>query len=127
VSVFIQGDRLVLDYNCFGEHHVVESDRTVPMGESVVGVRFRGKGGGPGRATLVVAGEECGSIEVPYVMRIISSIGPSVGRDHGSQVSDRYTGDFPFAGTLEQVDIVLVSGSDPGGAAAAERATMARQ
>ena len=56
VSVFVQGERLVLDYNDFGDHHVVESDREVPVGASIVGVRFR-RTGGPGdktgHATLV--------------------------------------------------------------------------
>jgi arylsulfatase len=126
VSLFVQGDRLVLDYNCFGEHHVVESDRPVPTGASVVGVRFRREDKG-GRATLVVAGEESGVLEIPFVMRIISSIGPSVGSDHGSQVSTRYDHPFPFAGALEQVDIQLVSERAPGSAAADARAGMGRQ
>ena len=42
-------------------------------------------------------------------MHIISSLGPSVGHDHGSPVSDRYHDEFRFQGTLEQVDITLVS------------------
>ena len=37
VSLFVQDDRLVFDYNCFGDHHVVESDGPVPVGRSVVG------------------------------------------------------------------------------------------
>ena len=32
VSLFIQDDRLVLDYNCFGDHHVVESVSDRPGG-----------------------------------------------------------------------------------------------
>ena len=129
VSVFIDGDLLVLDYNIFGDHHVVESSAPVPVGRSVVGVRFR-RDGESGHATLHIDGTECGRIDVPFVMRIISSLGPSVGRDHGSPVSDRYTGDFPFAGHLEQVVIQLVPGSRgdaAGNAAADQRATMARQ
>ena len=35
LSVFIQDDRLVLDYNCFGDHHIVESERRVPAGASI--------------------------------------------------------------------------------------------
>ena len=50
VSVFVQGERLVLDYNEFGAHHVVESDREVPTGASTVGVRFRRTGGRARRA-----------------------------------------------------------------------------
>jgi arylsulfatase len=127
VAVFLQGEHLVLDYNEFGTHHVVESDRAVPVGASTVGVRFRRTGGTAGRATLVVDGEEAGTLELPFVMNIISSIGPSVGHDHGSPVSDRYDHAFPFAGTLHRVDIQLVSAAAAGAAASAEREAMGRQ
>ncbi|MGZ6999876.1 MAG: sulfatase-like hydrolase/transferase, partial [Acidimicrobiia bacterium] len=125
VSVFLQDERLVLDYNEFGTHHVVESDREVPVGASTVGIRFR-RTGKDGVATLVIDGDDCGTLAVPFVMNIISSIGPSVAHDHGSPVSDRYTDSFPFAGTLERVDIQLVSAA-PQGAATDERAAMGRQ
>ena len=36
------------------------------------------------------------------------SVGPSVGYDHGSPVSARYRGHFPFEGTLEKIDIAVV-------------------
>jgi arylsulfatase len=129
VSVFVQDDKLVLDYNIFGEHHVLESTAAVPVGRSVVGVRFR-RTGKDGNATLHIDGAECGRIDVPFVMRIISSLGPSVGRDHGSPVSDRYTDDFPFQGELEKVEIQLVSESRTdaaSNAASEQRATMSRQ
>jgi len=128
LSVFVQDDRLVFDYNIFGEHHVVESEVAVPTGPTNVGVRFRREGKG-GQATLVVDGAECGAIELPYVMTIISSIGPSVGYDHGSPVSDRYDGPFAFEGHLERIDIQIVTGkaADPNTVAAEARSTMARQ
>jgi hypothetical protein len=129
LSVFVQAERLVLDYNCFGDHHVVESEREVPVGPSVVGVRFR-RTGKTGTATLVVDGADCGAIEIPFVMRMMSSVGPSIGYDHGSPVSGMYDGAFPFEGRLERVDIQLIS--EPRGdaadlAAAEARAAMARQ
>ena len=77
-SLFVDDEHLVFDYNCFGDHHVVRSDRPVPSGASVVGVRVRRTGRG-GVATVVVDGVECGSVELPFVMQVISSIGPSVG------------------------------------------------
>ena len=126
-SVFVQGDRLVFDYNCFGDHHVVESSVPVPVGASTVGVRFR-RIKRNGIATLVVDGVECGTVEVPFVMNVISSIGPSVGYDHGSPVSDRYDDSFPFAGKLHQVDIQLLERSTaPDTAASEQRAEMGRQ
>jgi len=129
LTLFVDGDRLVFDYNCFGDHHVAESEREVPAGSSVVGVRFRRQKEG-GDATLVIDGEPCGSVHVPFVMRMISSAGASVGFDHGSPVSTRYRDENPFRGQLDRVDIELVSGRPSEvteQATADERATMARQ
>ncbi len=131
LSLFIQNDRLVFYYNCFGEHHMVESDADVSVGESVVGVRFRGSAGGSGHATLVIDGVECGIVDIPFVMLILSSIGPSVGFDDGSPVSRRYASPFAFEGMLDRVDIRIVTpppstASDPVAAANA-RQWMSRQ
>jgi arylsulfatase len=101
----------------------------VPVGATVVGVRFR-RGDDGGDATLVVDGETCGQLHVPFVMRMISSTGASVGLDHGSQVSRRYTGAFPFEGQLERIDIELRSPRPAHHHEDAEtdaRSTMARQ
>ncbi len=126
LSIFVQRDRLVFDYNFFGEHSVVESERSVPVGESVVGVRFRRIDRG-GTATLVIDGEPCGTLELPVIMRIISSLGSSIGQDHGSQVSPRYDGTFPFSGRLDRVDVQLVSERTADTAAAEAREIMSRQ
>lgn len=130
-SLFVQDDHLVFDYNCFAEHHVVVSGEPVPGGASVVGVRFRRDAEGDGgRATLVIDGASSGEVSFPFAMRMISSVGPSVGYDHGSPVSEHYHDAFPFEGRLERVDITLVK---PGATDAAEdaatdeRSTMSRQ
>jgi hypothetical protein len=112
LSLFILGDRLIFDYNCFGEHHVAESGIEVPAGESVVGVRFRRTTAGGGQATLVIDGEQCGLVQIPFVMYIVSSIGASVGYDDSSPVSDRYRAPFPFEGTLHRLDIQVLSARD---------------
>jgi arylsulfatase len=126
LSLFIAEDHLVFDYNCFGDHHVVRSSVALAPGASVVGVRFR-RTGSAGTATLVVDGAEVGSMDVPFAMRMISSVGASVGYDHGSPVSTAYDGEFPFEGRLERVDIQLISPGSSDEAAVAERATMSRQ
>ena len=98
VSVFVQDDRLVFDYNCFGDHHVVESDRD-GAGRRVGRRRAvppRRASGGTRRSSSTA--QPCGAVDVPFVMSIISSIGPSVGYDHGSPVSDRYTRRVPVRG-----------------------------
>jgi arylsulfatase len=106
-SSFVQNDRLLFDYNCFGDHYVAESDIPVPTGTSEIGVRFE-RLGRNGRATLVIDGADCGSVEIPFVMQVISSVGASVGYDNGLPVSTRYDNAFPFEGTLHRVDIELL-------------------
>jgi arylsulfatase len=115
-SLFVDRDHLVFDYNCFGEHHVVRSSAAVPAGPSRVGVRMRRSGRG-GNATLVIDELAVGEVELPFLMQVISSIGPSVGVDHGSQVSSLYSGPSPFQGVLHQVDVQLVQRTDPSAAA----------
>jgi arylsulfatase A-like enzyme len=129
VSLFVQDDRLVFDYNCFGDHHLVESEGAVPTGPSVVGVEFRRTGKG-GQATLLIDGQASGELSVPFAMTMISSVGPSIGYDHGSPVSERYRGHFPFEGRLDRLDVTLVrpaSAHADSEAEAAERAAMSRQ
>jgi arylsulfatase len=127
VSLFVQDDRLVFDYNCFGDHYVVVSDAPVPSGSSVIGVQFRRQGKG-GEATLVIDGSPSGSLTVPFAMTMISSVGPSIGYDHGSPVSERYTGHFAFEGRLSRLDVTLVrSSGEKASAEAQERAAMSRQ
>ncbi len=112
LSIFLEGDRLVVDYNAFGDHTIVESDRTVPAGDTAVGVRFRRGDGRAGTVTLVIDGDDAGSAELGLFMRMMSSVGASVGYDHGSPVSPRYDAPNPFAGTLHEVVIELVARAD---------------
>lgn len=111
LSIFLLDDRLILDYNCFGEHQILTSSETIPTGASQVGVRFR-REGRAGRANVVVNGRDVGEMVVPFAMRMMSSVGPSVGYDHGSPVSEMYRhrrDGFPFSGVLDRVEILLVS------------------
>ena len=130
LSLFVQGDRLVFDYNAFGDHTVVESDGPLPEGPATLGVRFRRAGRGA-TVTLVVDDQPVASVELGFAMGMMSSIGPSVGFDHGSAVSPRYESPFPFEGDLRRLDVQLLrkpGGGEPEGVAEAEqRAAMARQ
>ncbi len=129
ISLFVQDDRLVLDYNCFGDHHVAVSEHPVPVGPSVIGVHFVRSGRG-GEATLIIDGETSGSLRVPFMMTMISSVGPSVGYDHGSPVSPRYDAPFPFEGRLSRLDVTLGRPSpsaEDDETLAAERAALSRQ
>lgn len=125
ISVFVQNRKLVLDYNAFDDHVIVESSEEVPVGrrtELVVHVRRLGR---DGTASVEIDGVACGQADLPLFMRAISSVGPSVGYDHGSAVSTRYAAPFPFSGTIESVVIQLLE-RDPSAATAA-RMEMGRQ
>ncbi|MAT06336.1 MAG: sulfatase [Acidimicrobiaceae bacterium] len=127
ISVFVQDDRLVVDYNAFDDHTILESDREVPAGASTLTTRFRRTGPQTGSIELLIDGAPAGAAEIPFFMRMISSVGASVGFDHGSPVSARYDAPFPFAGTLHAVEIQLVSREAAGTDVARAQQQMAEQ
>jgi arylsulfatase len=130
-SFFVQGGRLVFDYNAFGDHTVIESDVEVPTGPTELSVAVERSGARDGNARILIDGKPCGDAALPLLMTVISSVGPSVGFDHGSAVSPRYTAPYRFTGTLERIEI----DADPEGkhrdpeavAVATARAEAARQ
>jgi hypothetical protein len=127
ISVFVQDDRLVVDYNAFDHHTVVESDTRIGEGEVTVGARFRRLDGRAGSIELVVDGASAGTATVPLFMRMISSVGTSIGYDHGSAVSTRYEGPFASTAALHEVVIELVARAAPDTADAEARTQMSRQ
>jgi arylsulfatase len=127
LSVFVQDGRLVLDYNAFDDHTVLESEQAVPLGDSELTLRVERGEGMAGTASLFIDGAPCGTAELPLLMRIMSSVGASVGRDHGSAVSPRYTAPFVFSGELHEVVIQLHQGRAAGADAADAANAMSRQ
>ncbi len=125
-SMFVQGGRFVVDYNAFGDHTVIESTVPVPTGGVSLGVHLRRGEGRNGTITLDFDGVEVGRADVPLYMSMMSSVGPSLGQDHGSAVSLRY--EAPFAYTGELLEVEIEAGKKSGAAAAAEaKAEMGRQ
>ena len=131
ISVFVQDDRLVVDYNASDDHTIVESARPVPAGDVTVHVHRERDSRTTGWCELAIDGEPAGRGTIPFYMRMISSVGASVGYDHGSAVSTRYTAPFPYTGTLHEVVIQLPPKRDAGdaaeAAAASARTEMSRQ
>ena len=127
LSMFIQNRRLVLDYNAFGDHTILESVMEIPEGANELTVQLRRGEGRKGTAALLVNGESAGETSLSLFMRMMSSIGPSIAEDSGSPVSDRYESPFDFTGTLHQ--IVVQTSPDRFGdlAEVAARAEMSRQ
>ena len=127
ISVFVQADRLVVDYNAYGDHTILTSSRDIPVGEAVLTAHFR-RGAYPGGSIeIAIDGVDAGQAALPLYMLMISSVGSSIGYDHGSAVSDKYRAPFAFEGTLDQVAIDLVSPPVVGTDDIAARAAMARQ
>ena len=129
LSLFIDADRLVFDYNAFGAHTLVTSTRPVPHGASTVGVDFQ-RLGRNGTATVLIDGEPCGTADIPMVMRMMSSASVTVGADLGSAVSDAYSIPNEFTGTIARVDVQLAPERPKqaaANAAVAEAAENARQ
>jgi arylsulfatase len=130
-SFFVQDGRLVFDYNAFGDHTVIESDVEVPTGATQLSVAVERSGARDGRAHISIDGTPCGEAALPLLMTVISSVGPSVGFDHGSAVSPRYAAPYRFTGTLDRIEIDADPEGkhrDPAGiAVATARAEAARQ
>ena len=125
-SMFVQNGRFVVDYNAFGDHTVVESPVPVPNGVVALGVRLRRGDNRTGTVHLDFDGVEVASAGVSLYMSMMSSVGPSLGQDHGSAVSTRYQSPFAYTGDLLQVTID--AGKKTGAELAAEaRSEMGRQ
>ena len=102
MAFYVKGDRLVFDYNLFTKHYKAVSDRPIPAGNATLSVQFE-KVGKQGRATVSIDGVACGSVEVPTVLRMISSNGMDAGCDGGSAVSDDYQEPFRFEGEIRRL------------------------
>ena len=126
ISMFVQGGKFLLDYNAFSNHTVLESG-PLPEGDVVLEVQLRRGQGMLGRAEILVNGEVAAGADLGLFMRMISSIGPSVGSDHGSAVSERYAAPFDFTGVLHEVVIQASPEKYADNAAAAEHVEMSRQ
>ena len=108
ISFFVLNDRLTIDYNAFDEHSIIESSTKIPDGEIELKAEFR-RLGKNGTIELFINNESNGTKDIPLFMRMISSVGASIGLDHGSPVSQLYEGAFPFSGKLNELEIQLVS------------------
>ena len=127
IAVFVQDDRFVVDYNAFNDHAMIASTVAVPTGDSTLVARLRRGAGRSGSISLEVNGQPAGAVELPLVMMMISSVGASIGYNHGSAVSERYEAPFGFAGTLHSLEIQLTDDDGPAAQQARAAAEMSRQ
>jgi arylsulfatase len=139
ICLYVADGRAVFDYNLYGRHYQAMSAGELPSGPSTVGVTFERSGSA---ATACVAvggvsgdgesgdGESGPVVEIPGVLRMLSTLGMDIGADPGSPSCDDYQAPFPFAGTLKLVVFEIPERSaaaDNEALAAAARAQMSRQ
>ena len=104
LSFYIKEGYLVFDYNLFQDHHRVKSTEKVPIGASTVTLKFD-RINQQSKATLLINDKECGFVDIPGVMRMISAQGMDFGRDSGSPITDDYKAPFPFSGDIHRIVI----------------------
>ena len=103
VSLFVQNDRLILDYNAFGHQTITESSALINDGQHQLKAILRRGDGMAGRLQIAIDDDVVGSADVSLYMRMISSVGPSIGYDHGSSVSERYESPYYYSGMLHEI------------------------
>ncbi len=128
-ALYVLRDRLVFDYNLFGQHLKAISSQALPAGKVKVGV-FMERLGRVARASVLIDGKPCGSVDIPFLVRRHSGGNLNIGRDEGIAVSDDYVAPFEFQGRLHEVviDLPVRSEKEAKRAAAAEvEVDLARQ
>jgi arylsulfatase A-like enzyme len=102
-SFFVKGGELHFDYNALGVHYRASAPVALSSGSHQLGARFDRDGPG-GTLTINADGEDLASVEIPKIVRMLSSTGTDFGRDRLSTVVDDYPGPFAFTGTLGRVE-----------------------
>lgn len=110
-TLYVLRDRLLFDYNLFGQHLKATSDRAVPVGKVSVGVLVE-RLGKVGRASVLIDGKLCGSVDIPFLVRRHSGGNLNIGHDEGIAVSDDYQAPFTFQGRIGEVVIELPAQRD---------------
>ena len=116
-ALYLKDGKLHYVYNWLGEvEQKVTSSEDVPVGKSVLGVKFDKTGidgaSPTGAATLYIDDKAVGSAEIKTQLGNFSLVGEGlcVGRDGGQPVSSDYESPYSFAGGVIKQVIVDVSG-----------------
>jgi arylsulfatase len=84
-------------------------------------------GGQGGSITISADGKDLASVEIPRIVRMLSSTGADFGCDRLSTVVDDYPGPFAFTGTLARVEFAFQGRRDKRDIAVTARAEMAKE
>ncbi len=108
--LMVDGGHLVYDYNYYGDHAILRSERQLPLGDTHVGMRFTIEPDSTaGTAELFVDDEPVGSMHLPETFEhFVAFQGLDVGGDRFSPVRKDADGAYEFDGELETVVIELL-------------------
>lgn len=119
-TLFIEDEHLYYIYNFLGEEEqMIVSDRPVPLGDHILGIRYERHGTRPdnftptGEAVLYIDETPVGSLGDMRTQPVtFSGVGEGVcvGRDNGQSVSTRYPAPFPLTGGTAHQVVADVSG-----------------
>ncbi len=119
-TLYLEDGHLHYTYNFLGEQEqTIVSDRVMPVGDHILGVRYERRGTRPdnftptGEGVLYIDENPVGSLEDMRTQPVVfSGVGEGirVGRDNGQSVSARYRAPFPFTGGTVHEVIEDVSG-----------------
>lgn len=109
-SMFIKDNQLYYDYNFLDGVHYILKSPPLPSGKTRLKFNFIKTRPFGGKGELYVNGQKVDAVEMPQMHISTYSLAETfdIGRDTGTQVSDLYTGSFPYSKRLDRV-IVLVS------------------
>jgi arylsulfatase len=125
-SLFINKDqKLQFSHNyCALAEYKVVSKVPVPAGKATLRMEFQMTGppdfkagkGAPGISKLFINGNLVGEGKIPVTVPLryaVSGDGLCCGKDTGSPVSNDYTGEFPFTGTIRRVTVDVGNDQHP--------------
>ena len=106
-SIYVQDNRLCIDYNSRENHTIGQSESSLPLGRSTLTATLSSQTGGRGVVTLSVDGRDVGQVDIPSLGGIAVRGGADIGADRLSPVSQSYEAPFEFSGTIHVVDVKI--------------------
>lgn len=109
-AMMIIDNHLVYDFNCYGDHRILQSTEPVPMGASTVVVEFcKQPRSTAGTITMRIDDRPAGEMHLHHTFEhFVAFQGLDVGADRLSPVRDQGRGEYPFTGSFDSVVIELL-------------------
>ena len=105
--IYMKDGKLVYENNYVGDRQKIISNKPVPSGTVDVEVEYQKKDYRSGTVIMKMNGEEVARDDINHLSIFISYDYTSIGSDVGSKVSNDYSDDFPFTGSVSEVKVHL--------------------